>query len=72
LPPGNGRRSASPATNPPSSSPLIRFELSDGTWVELQTSSPLTAETMDELNDYLSVYAKVLAKKAKRPTEDAS
>jgi hypothetical protein len=58
---------------PPSSSPGIRFELSDGTWVELQTSSPLTADTMEELNDYLKVYAKILAKKkAQQPAEDAS
>lgn len=54
-----------PAPNNVVQAPGIRFELSDGTWVDIQTSSPLTADTMDELNDYLTVYAKVLAKKAK-------
>jgi hypothetical protein len=39
------------------------FELSDGTTVRLEPSKPLTAETFDELLEYLHVFKKVLSKR---------
>lgn len=41
----------------------LRWELSDGTWVDLLASAPFTAETIDELMEYLRVYEKVLKKR---------
>ncbi len=51
----------------------ISVELSDGTRVSIEPSAPLTAETFDELLEYMAVYQKVLQKRASReerePTE---
>jgi hypothetical protein len=41
------------------------FELSDGNTVTLLPSKPLTAETFSELIDYITVFGKVLSKRAK-------
>jgi hypothetical protein len=43
---------------------LLRVELSDGTWVSVESSAALTASTFAELLDYLTVYEKVLQKRA--------
>jgi hypothetical protein len=42
----------------------LRVELSDGTWVSVEPSAPLTSSTFDELMDYLGVYKKVLLKRS--------
>jgi hypothetical protein len=42
----------------------VRFELSGGTLIVLDPSKPLTAEAIEELVDYLSVYKKVLSKQS--------
>jgi hypothetical protein len=46
------------------SASAFRVELSDGTWVSVEPSSPLTASTFEELMDYLGVYKKVLLKRS--------
>lgn len=43
---------------------VLSAELSDATTVAVWASGPLNAETFQELNDYLRVYASVLAKRA--------
>jgi hypothetical protein len=44
----------------------ISVELSDGTSVTVQTTAALTADTFDELLDFLGVYKKILVKRARR------
>lgn len=51
----------------PRQTPAIHVELSDGTLVDVHTSGPLTAGTIVELLDYLSVYKKVLDKRETTP-----
>ena len=38
----------------------LRVELSDGTLVDVQTSAPLTADAMDQVLEYMNIYAKWL------------
>lgn len=46
-------------------------ELSDGNWVVLLTTKPLTVDSLDDLRGYLDVYRKILEKRegASPPTE---
>jgi hypothetical protein len=48
----------------------FRVELSDGTWVSVEPSGALTASTFEELLDYLTVYQKVLQKRAAAPAPE--
>lgn len=43
---------------------VMRVELSDGTWVALEASAPLTAATAGELLEYVMLYERMLRKRA--------
>lgn len=43
---------------------VMRVELSDGTWVCVEASGPLTATTAEEVMEYWMVYERVLRKRA--------
>jgi len=48
----------------------VRYELSDGTLIVIDPTKPLTAETIDEVIDYLTVYRKVLSKRSQAVIQD--
>jgi hypothetical protein len=58
-----------PVVAPMGARAALQVELSDGTLVDVHTSAPLTAETFEELRDYLDVYQKVLQKRARTPAD---
>lgn len=43
---------------------VMRVELSDGTWVLIQTSGPINTTTAEEVLDYWMVYQRVLQKRS--------
>jgi hypothetical protein len=46
----------------------IRQEFSDGTWITIEPTKPLTADTVSEVIEYLQFYQRLLAKRAKVET----
>src|SRR5580698_7714922 len=50
----------------------VRYELSDGTLIVIDPTKPLTAETIDEVIDYLTDYRKVLSKRGQVAPQRAS
>lgn len=56
-----------PAPSAVGSPAPMRFELSDGTSVEIRTSKAPSPDTIEELRDYLTVYEKILKKRAAAP-----
>jgi hypothetical protein len=62
----NSRPQARPSLDEGAEPAPIRVELSDGTSVGIVSSAPMTAETFEELLDYMNVYMKVLRKRASK------